>query len=156
MADETNPGEEASPTGGGRVGNLLLPHCLKHVEHGKGFSVTSKQEDHPPLASRGNLVPPQGLTGMQHGNGFSETTTRSALLQLTNATVRERRESTSHGGDSLCRHSDSNPRAARGGQAGIRASHGNPRRKSPQVQSATERVGVTVCVQGCHRTGQTI
>ncbi|KAL8617487.1 hypothetical protein ACOMHN_062698 [Nucella lapillus] len=70
-------------SGGGRVGNNLPPHCLTRVEHGKGFSVTSKQEDHPPLASRGNLVPPQGLTGVQHRNGFSETTTRSALLQLT-------------------------------------------------------------------------
>ncbi|KAL8590041.1 hypothetical protein ACOMHN_007066 [Nucella lapillus] len=66
----------------GRVGNLLPPHCLTRVEHGKGFSVTYTQEDHPPLASRGNLVPPQDVTGVQHRNGFSETTTRSALLNL--------------------------------------------------------------------------
>ncbi|KAL8559710.1 hypothetical protein ACOMHN_002243 [Nucella lapillus] len=66
-----------------RVGNLLPPHCLTRVEHGKGFSDTSTREDHPPLASRGNFVPPQDVAGVQHGNGFSETTTRSAILQLT-------------------------------------------------------------------------
>ncbi|KAL8605913.1 hypothetical protein ACOMHN_059703 [Nucella lapillus] len=179
-----------------RVGNLLPPHCLTRVEHGNGFSDTSTQEDHPPLASRGNFIPPQDVTGVQHGNGFSETTTRSAILQLTStgnllpphrearmqhgvnhtvtstlggapvsgpppgtgasrdqcqrdshvggrggisprdsvdATVRGRRESTRRGGDSLCRHSDGNSRAARGRQKG-----NMPRKTSPDRRSARD------------------
>ncbi|KAL8559071.1 hypothetical protein ACOMHN_008259 [Nucella lapillus] len=95
----------------------------------QGGTYAARGQPHRDVNTGGAPVsgPPPGTgASRDHVGGRGGISPRDSV----DATVRGRRESTRRGGDSLCRHSDGNSRAARGRQKG-----NMPRKTSPDRRS---------------------